>query len=385
MNSAPPALRPFALALGLVALVAWPSPPAGAAAPADHSPLPFPLIERFENYGQAEGMPSAKVHSVFKTSDGRLWVGTWNGLLLREADGRFRRIGPEDGLSHEMVLCLAEDPTTGDLWIGTMRGLTKYSGGRITAYTQTNSGLPNNVVYGVDVLGDTVWAATAAGTGALNLKTGAWKLYDHTNTVMHEPWCYSIKGAQHLVYIGVWGGGIIEHDPKLGSFKEYRDPDRDFHYDLVPDDGPINDITSWLSWEDGVLWQCTYFGFSRRDHRGWKTWIEDKSPLLSNFTQFVWPHRGVAWIGTDRGASVTDGNAWANYSLTDSGEGLIEVHRPNQPVERRVLATALANGFVLGIHVDDREAWFATSRGLSRGVFAADNPYQRPATVAEVR
>ena len=342
--------------------------------------IPFPIIERFENFGKEEGMPADKVHSVLKTTDGKLWVGTWNGLLVRE-EGTFRRFGPEDGFSHKMVLCVVEDTKTGDLWAGTMRGLNRVSGGRITSYLQTDSGLPNNVVYGVDMIDDTVWVATAAGAGALDTKTGAWKIYDHNNSVMHEPWCYAIKGAKDFVYIGVWGGGIIEHDPKSGSFKEYRDPDRDFHYDLVPDDGPINDITSWLTWEDGILWQGTYFGMSRYEGGTWKTWVETKSPLVSNFVQFVWPHRRVAWIGMDKGVSVTDGNYWVNYLVGEKGEGLIEIHRPSQPVEKRTMTTALANSFVLGIYVDDEEAWIATSKGLSRGIFT---PKPKPATVAEV-
>jgi ligand-binding sensor domain-containing protein len=151
----------------------------------------FPLIERFESFGIKDGIPSHKVHCVLPASDGRLWVGTYKGLLVRE-DGKFRKISTEEGLTHQMVLCMVEDPRNGDFWIGTMRGLNRYSGGRITTYTQTSSGLPNNVVYGVDVVGESVWVATAAGLGVMNLKTGAWTLYDHSNTVMHEPWVYSV-------------------------------------------------------------------------------------------------------------------------------------------------------------------------------------------------
>lgn len=363
----------------LTAALAVAVPQAAETTPAAFKDIPFPVIERFENFGKADGIPTEKVHAVYKTSDGRLWIGTWNGLCVRGEDGRFQRSGPEEGLSHKMVLQIVEDPQTGDLWIATMRGLTRLSGGKFTVYTQTNSGLPNNVVYGVDVREGRVWVATAAGAGSFNPKTGEWKIYDHNNTVMHEPWCYAIKAAPDKVFIGVWGGGIIEHDPRRGTFKEYRDPDRDFHYDLVPDDGPINDITSWLSWEDGVLWQCTYFGFARYEGRGWKTWVEEKTPLLSNFTQFVWPHRRVAWIGMDKGVSVTDGETWVNYEVGPKGEGLRTVYRPGQPPEVQTMPTALANCFVLGIYVDDEEAWFATSNGLSRGVFA---PNPRPAAVA---
>lgn len=357
-----------ALALGL----------APAALPADPAPLPFPRITRFENFRMEQGMPCHKIHGVLKASDGRVWVGTWEGLLVRDNKG-FHPITTADGLSHKMVLSLSEDTSTGDIWVGTMRGLNRVSGGKVKAYLQTDSGLPNNVVYGVDVIGDHVWVATAAGTGDLNTRTGVWQIYDHNNAAMHEPWCYSIKGAGSLVYIGVWGGGIVEHNPARGTFKEYRDPDADFHYDLVPDDGPVNDITSWLTWDDGILWQCTYFGFSRFDGRRWRTWVESKSPLPSNFTQFVFSHRKVAWIGTDKGLSTTDGETWVNYSVGDKGSGLMEIHRPGQAVETLSTDTALAHGFVLGVWVDDQEAWIATSDGLSRGILSGG---KRPDMVA---
>lgn len=337
----------------------------GAAPPAG---IPFPIIERFENLGMKEGMPSHKVHCVLTASDGRLWVGTYKGVLVRE-DGKFKTIGTGDGLSHSMVMCMAEDTRNGDMWIGTMRGLNRYSAGKITTYTQTSCGMPNNVVYGVDVQGDIVWVATAAGLGAMDLKTGTWAIYDHSNTVMHEPWVYAVKGAKDRVFVGVWGGGVLEFDPATKIFKEHRDPDRDFHFDLFPDDGPVADITSWIAWEDGIMWQATYFGMSRYDGSRWRTWQEKKSPLIGNFLNFIWAHRRVAWAGTDRGVSVTDGDTWVNYRTNEKGEGVVEITRPGKPVETRLMSTHLANDFVLGIWADDREAWFATSDGLSHGVF----------------
>jgi len=347
----------------------------------NHPPLPFPLIDRFENFHMQDGMPTHKVHCVLRASDGKLWVGTYNGALVRE-DGKFRRIGVEDGLSHKMVLCMIEDQRTGDMWIGTMRGLNRCSAGRITTYLQTNSGLPNNVIYGLGIVGDTLWVATAAGLGVLNLKTGEWTIYDQTNTTMHEPWVYSVTGAKDSVFVGVWGGGILEYDLARKIFKEHRDPDRDFHFELVHNAGPVADITSWVAWDDGILWQATYFGMSRYDGSRWRTWQETKSPLLSNFVNFIWPHGRVAWVGTDRGLSVTDGDTWANYRTNEKGEGIVEITRPGQPVEIRTMATKLPNDFVLGIWADDQEAWFATSDGLGHAIFAIP---PKPAQVAAAK
>src|SRR5512139_2734863 len=78
--------------------------------------LPFPLIDRFESFGVSDGLPSWKVHCVL-AEGGRIWVGTTKGLAVREG-GRFRTIGPEQGLSHSVVSSLAIDPASGDLWVG---------------------------------------------------------------------------------------------------------------------------------------------------------------------------------------------------------------------------------------------------------------------------
>jgi ligand-binding sensor domain-containing protein len=334
--------------------------------------LPFPLVTRFENFGEKDGLPAHKIHSVLKTSDGRLWLGTANGLCVRERDGRFHSYGRADGLSHPTVLAIAEHPVTGDLWLATMQGLCCFSGGKFTTFTQTNSGLPNNVVYAVAIAGDTVWAATAAGAGAYDTKSKSWKIYDQNNTVMEEPWCYAIAPAEKVIYLGVWAGGVVEHDPKTGSFKAYRDPDGDFQLQLMPDSGPVADITSWIAYDSGIIWQGTYFGLSRYDTRQatWKTWVQDKTPLVSNFINSVFAHRRVAWVSTDRGVSVTDGADWADYSVDDQGRGILRTHRPGREPETRTMTTALADGFVMAVWVDEHEAWFATSNGLSRGTFA---------------
>ena len=191
-----PSVRALAGIVCVLSLLPWIGASGRAAtAPVDAAAFPIPVVAQFENFGEKDGLPSHKVHSVLKTSDGRLWLGTNNGLCVRQPDGRFHTYGTQDGLSHPAVLGIAEDPGTGDLWLATMQGLSRFSGGQFSVFTQTNSGLPNNVVYGVAVIGDTVWTATAAGTGAYDLKTKRWKLYDQTNTVMNEPWCYSIAAG----------------------------------------------------------------------------------------------------------------------------------------------------------------------------------------------
>ena len=84
----------------------------------------------------------------------------------------------------------------------------------------------------------------------------------------------------------------------------------------------------------------------------------------------------VAWLATDRGASVTDGTSWVNYLVDENGRGVVRIYRPGQEPETRPMTTALVDGFVTAIWADDHEAWFATSNGVSHGVFSAptDSP-----------
>lgn len=338
-----------------------PEHPVGASAS-----LPFPLIERFESFGVPDGLPAWKVHCVL-AEGGRVWAGTTKGLVVREG-GRFRTIGPEQGLSYSVVTSLALDPASGDLWVGTFRGLNRLSAGRIETFTQTSSGLPNDVVYAVLVAKGAVWAATAAGVGRRDLKTGAWSLYDQTNTIMHEPWTYALAESPDRIYVGVWAGGIVEYDPVRGTWKEYRDPDGEMELDLLPDDGPVHDVTSWVSYSDGLLWQGSYLGLARYDGSRWKTFLKGKSPLVSNFINLVAARGKVAWICTDQGLEVTDGSTWVTYRRDVRGGGTVELVREGSKAETRRMSTSLPNDFVLGASVGDDEVWIATSHGLARGV-----------------
>ena len=78
-------------------------------------------------------------------------------------NGKWKTYTTKDGLAHRAVLSLALDKRTGDVWAGTMGGLSRFRGGRIDTFTQLNSGLSNDVVYGVSFEGENVWVATAAG------------------------------------------------------------------------------------------------------------------------------------------------------------------------------------------------------------------------------
>jgi hypothetical protein len=323
---------------------------------------------RFESFTTANGLPDDHVFNVLVDGD-RVWAATENGLGLYEG-GKWKTFTTKDGLAHRAVLSLTLDKRTGDVWAGTMGGLSRISGGRIDTFTQLNSGLSNDVVYGVSVEGENVWVATAAGGCKLDLHTGQWSLFNERNTPMNEIWVYAVAATPTKVYYAVWGSGVLEYDQQKKIWDKYDDPDGETEMVLFKDQGLIHEITTSVSYVDKILWVATYFGDSRYDGRYWHNFLTKDSGLPSNFTNVV---KGVdgkrAWFGTDKGLAYFDGSNWAVYrpSLT-TGKPEMTVRDAKGHVSPVSVSTAPAYHYVLGIDFQGDDIWVATAKGLSHGI-----------------
>ena len=330
-----------------------------------------PAMPRFriENFTTANGLPDNHVFSVLVDGD-RVWAGTEDGLAVYE-NGAWKTYTPADGLAHRAVLSLALDQRTRDVWAGTMGGLSRVSGGRIDTYTQLNSGLSNDVVYGVSVEGENVWVATAAGACRLNTRTGQWSLYNERNTPMAEIWAYAVSAAPDKVYYAVWGSGLLEYNQKTGVWDKWDDPDGENEMVVLKDQGLIHEITTSVSYIDNVVWVATYFGDSHYDGRYWHNFLTKDSGLPSNFTNAV---RGLdrnrAWFGTDKGLAYYDGTNWAVYRpALDTGKLEMTVRDAAGHVTQIPVDTAPAHNYILGIDFQGRDLWVATAKGLSHGIY----------------
>ena len=323
---------------------------------------------RFENFTTANGLPDNHVYAVLVDGD-RIWAGTDDGLGLYE-NGKWKTFNTKDGLAHRAVLSLSLDKRTGDVWAGTMGGLSRISAGRIDSYNQFNSGLSNDIVYGVSVEGENVWVATAAGAGRLNLHTGQWSLYNERNTPMREIWVYGVSAQPDKVYFAVWGSGLLELTQETGRWDMYADPDDETELVLFKNQGLIHDIVSSVSYVDNIVWASTYFGDSRYDGRYWRNFLTKDSGLPSNFTNFV---KGVdanhAWFCTDKGLAYYDGVNWAVYTPSlATGKPEMWVRDAHGNATHIPVTTAPANNYILGVDFQGDDIWVATARGLSHGI-----------------
>jgi ligand-binding sensor domain-containing protein len=338
-----------------------------ASAAADAAPPPAPLFDRWETVGTADGLPSNKVFAVL-VDGSRVWAGTEQGLALLDS-GTIRVIGEPEGLPFPAVTALALAADTGDLWIGTMGGLARLSAGRMDVFTQTNSGLANDVIYAVAVVGADVWVATAAGLSHLDTRSGSWEIFDTDNTLMHEPWTYSVSADAEAVYVAVWGGGVVIRDHATGQFREHRDPDGEMEIDLFRDDGLVHDVVSSISVADGVMWVGTYFGLSRYEGRRWQSYSVKDSGIAGDFINTVKARGAVVWIGTDQGLSRFDSSTWHSWRRRREGHGSeLTVRDEAGRSASRLLPRGPASDMIFGIDLDGEDVWLATAEGLSHGI-----------------
>ncbi len=326
----------------------------------------IPVYDNWETFTTKDGLPSDKAFCVRVDGD-RVWVGTKAGLALYE-NNTWRTFTEEDGLVHHGVLGIDISPVTGDVWVATLGGLSKYSAGKFDNYTQFNSGMLNDVIYQVTCVGKDVWMATGGGAGKLDTYSGEWEIFNEKNAPMHEPWTYGVTAGDGKVYIAAWGGGVIEYNTSTKSYRDYVDPDGQMELDVFPDDGVVHDITSGVSFEDHILWVATYFGLSRYDGLHWNGYFDHDSGLVSNFINFIRANGPTAYMCTDKGMSSFDGNRWVTYIKNENDTGGEIIITEGDKVVKEKVATSISHNFVLGVDFQDDVIWVATSKGVSRGV-----------------
>ena len=383
---------PFALAaLALISAPAAENAPSGEnpAPPAD-TPRGLPYVyTNWKHFTVENGLPNDHVFAV-KSDGPRVWIGTEDGLACYDKNSKqIRSWKEEDGLPWRVVSALDVNPKTGEVWIGLFGGgLARFSGGRFDHFHQLNSGLVNDVVYGVAVENDNVWAATTAGASRYNTIEKKWTIYTEKNAPMEEIWNYGVSYDKGKVYLGVWGSGVLEFDVATELWLDYLDPDGEMEIDLYRDDGIVHVITTGTSHVDGILWVTTYFGMSRYDGRHWRGYYAKETGLPSDFGNSVAGRSAnEAWFATDKGLGVVTDfptDTWVTYTMDpETHAGQAVVSRGNCILKTVAMERSIPHNYVLWVDIDGNDAWVGTSKGLGWAI--GNDYYPRLKTITDKR
>jgi signal transduction histidine kinase/ligand-binding sensor domain-containing protein len=107
---------------------------------------------KFEAFTAVDNLPAGYIHNIFRDSRGRMWIATSAGGVVRiddpttEAKPRLINITTLEGLSSNQATCTTED-NYGRIYISTGRGINRIDpqNGRIKIFTMAD-GLPENII-----------------------------------------------------------------------------------------------------------------------------------------------------------------------------------------------------------------------------------------------
>ncbi|HOY68861.1 MAG TPA: hypothetical protein PLP29_18430 [Candidatus Ozemobacteraceae bacterium] len=319
----------------------------------------------------SDRIPHRVVYAVRAFSPTDVWIGTEQGAA--HYDGKAWSVYTvADGLPHDVVTSVARHPTDGSLWFGTFGGVARFANGRFERFTVANSGLVNDVVYGLTVTLPYVWIATTNGISRFGLADRSWKTFDDKNTKMHEVWIYGVSSEPNGrgdTWFAIWGSGMLRIRED-GTIDSYADPDEIFDVDVVRNDGPLHEIQVAISAVGNVVYSGAYFGLTRYDGKNWNTWTvkDSDSGLPSDFINTVKmsPDGRLCAIGTDKGLCIHDfaRGKWVTYRRNTRGPGGELLTFENGTWKTETTPEAPAGDFVWAVDFVGDTLWVGTASGL---------------------
>ena len=237
------------------------------------------ITDRWDGYGVWNGLPGMDVSCV--VADGYdIWMGTNGGV------GKFPRMSddPNVWVSYTSGLEIKAGTMTKEyantlvsnevwavaadrdyIWVGTMRGVSRYNkeADTWTTYT-TENGLASNEVSSIYVDGKSVWFGSDNGVTMHDKETGKWVTYTADDGLAsNQVTC--IAGSRDAVWFGTFDAGLAKYDRKSGTWHTYSRKD-----------GLAHDCVLSVSVDGGLIWIGTRQGLNRYDvsRNNWTTFTE---------------------------------------------------------------------------------------------------------------
>ena len=349
----------------------------------------------FERLGVPEGLPDARVWTVFEDREGIVWLGTDSGLVKR-GQGSFRTLGAEDGIPPGVPLFGIAETPDGALWLGAHeRGILRRAEDGTARLFTVKDGLPHKAVRafcvtpGGDVLVMTPeGAVTISGNRVtpFRLPDGAPKAIDEV--AFAKDGALLLGSARQGLFI-VRDGKLSRAGKPVGDSVSVLYVTREgtiwvagpgWGVAGLKEDGPPETlglaeglpssfVTSVLEDRQGGLWVATDRGLFWRTLDRRTRVLDSRSGLPDSFVYWVGEDReGFVWAGTNRGAARIAPSGEIRVFTTNDGLGADECNED-------------------GFFVDSKGRVWISTEGLSlfQGLPASRRPVPPLVAVSEIR
>jgi diguanylate cyclase (GGDEF)-like protein len=232
-----------------------------------------------------KGLPHGTVRSILETSDGYLWMATYEGLARFNGfdfEVFDRSTTPAFANSSATILLEGSD---GTLWIGTNGGLTRYRNRAFKTYTKAD-GLSNDSIYALAEAPDHSILIGTNGGGLNRLRDGRFEILGEKEGLAHQAVTALVFDGDGSLWIGTNGGGVVRmHD---GRFERFTT--RDGLYD--------KGVLAILRDREGAMWVGTYSGINRIRGGRIERFGETMGVTHEQITSLYQDRAGSIWAGT---------------------------------------------------------------------------------------
>lgn len=338
------------------------------------------------SFSIADGLAADSILALNVGKDDHLWVGTSQGMSIREPEGDWLTLTDADGLAGNIVMDIAPDPTDPQ-----RRWFATYSGGSLlddggtpldkaddawVTFTESD-GLVDNYLSTVAVDADSsAWFGTDKIDDQGNESGSGISVLDNNGTLFTKTddiwitYTATTSGLSHNVIrdMTVDGVGVVWIATQSG-LNAYSDGAWTTFY--TSDGLSSNDVTALLS-VDHLLWIGTKGGLGvldcgatphDKDDDQWVTFTQYSSGLIDNdISTLAVDGAGRIWIGTDQkssggevgyGVSVLDASR-TPFSSSDDTWATFDTYDGLTDNAVRVMAA-----------VGSSAVWLGTKAGLS--------------------
>ena len=269
--------------------------------------------DSWENWTESEGLAGSTVKRIYRDRSGVLWVGTDTSLQRFTSAGKPGRAwGQRQGLSGSPVRAITED-SHGLIWFGMSPGgvgrLDPLSGK--VAIFGSDAGLTNDRVVNLQWDRDGALLATIRDGSVFRGKISG-------QSARFEPTLNPVTGEELRRIVvaragGVWmasRSGIYHVDGKARTAFTHAEglPAGDVELMTEAPDGSL-----WFSYQEPLgVWRITGGSQPKIEHFSKNNFLHSDDPSAMAFDP-----KGRAWITSDTGIDVRDGERWRHYTTED--------------------------------------------------------------------
>lgn len=258
--------------------------------------------------------------TLFEANDGALWIGTFYGVAIVEvSSNRIEEFLPDpynkQSLIHGTVTDIAQD-IMGDIYVGTLGGLDIYSPGTgsfLHIPSQSSNVFSMNNRFVRSILTDnfgSVWIGTeSGGVNVFNRYQTPFHSMTHKRreNSLSSSTINSIYSNEKYLWVGTAGGGLNRYNWKTKLFKHYKfDP-------AIKESLSNNFVSSLLETPSGDLWVGTWGGgmcklVGSERFKNLNPIINSRVEEFENLfvSSFLYDDEGLLLIGCEGGLSVLD-------------------------------------------------------------------------------